>query len=123
LLWCFEIFAYEISGHGSNADIEIRKECISNIPLYPPFSPDKHDLVNKCLLLENVTDGTLNKLQSTSRRIKYIQRYDQRAQKEKTAIIGKAFAEIDASAAVGCRSFVLAMKLDNQREDDYTMRG
>jgi hypothetical protein len=62
-------------------------------------------------------------LQSTSQRIKYFQRYDQRAQKEKTAIIGKAFAEIDASAAVGCRSFVLAMELDNQREDDYTTRG
>jgi len=109
--------------HGSNVDKEIREECISNIPLYPPFSPDKHDLVNKCLLLENVTDGTLNKLQSTSRRIKYIQRYDQRAQKEKTATVGKAFAEIDASAAVGCRSFVLAMELDNQREDDYSTRG
>jgi hypothetical protein len=43
--------------NGSNVDKEIREECISNIPLYPPFSPDKHDLVNKCLLHENVTDG------------------------------------------------------------------
>jgi len=109
--------------HGSNVDKEIREECISNIPLYPPFSPDKLDLVNKCLLHENVTDGTHNKLQSTSQRIKYFQRYDQRAQKEKTATIGKAFAEIDASAAVDCRSFVLAMELDNQREDDYSTRG
>jgi hypothetical protein len=46
---------------GSNVDKEIEEEFISNIPLTPPISPDKHDLVNKCLLLENVTDGTLNK--------------------------------------------------------------
>ena len=83
---------------GLTVDKEIREEFISNIPLAPPLTPDQQDLINKCLLLDNVTDGEFKKITSTSRRIEYFQKYDRSSQGEKYVMIGKAVAEIDASA-------------------------
>ena len=109
---------------GSNVDKEIREEFISNITLAPPLSLDQQDLINKCLLLGSGTDFTFNELKSTSRRIKHFQMYNQSAQKEKTAIIGKAVAEIDVSAAEVLSwlwNWTSNEKMTIHREDDNSV--
>jgi hypothetical protein len=109
---------------GSNVDKEIREEFISNITLAPPLSLDQQDLINKCLPLGSGTDFTFNELKSTSRRIKHFQMYNQSAQKEKTAIIGKAVAEIDVSAAEVLSwlwNWTSNEKMTIHREDDNSV--